>query len=121
MDELSLTPGRNFWPPRQSIDYDCDVALIAFCADYKTAPPPSRTNQSVVGGVRIDFDPTSKNRVATMYLELFVLVLTALCVYDHFRNRRHNRMYAEAGIKGPRRWPLVGNAPLMIKESPKSK
>lgn len=56
-----------------------------------------------------------------MYLELFVLVLTALCVYDHFRNRRHNRMYAEAGIKGPRRWPLVGNAPLMIKESPKSK
>ncbi|XP_017034672.3 probable cytochrome P450 4d14 [Drosophila kikkawai] len=55
-----------------------------------------------------------------MYLELIALVLTVLYVYDYLRNRHHNRMYAEAGITGPRRYPLVGNAPMLLNESPKT-
>ncbi|KAH8329823.1 hypothetical protein KR067_000049 [Drosophila pandora] len=53
-----------------------------------------------------------------MYLELIALLLTAVLVWDHLRNRRHNQMFAAAGFKGPKRYPLVGNAPMIINESP---
>ncbi|KAI8034278.1 probable cytochrome P450 4d14 isoform X1 [Drosophila gunungcola] len=55
-----------------------------------------------------------------MYLEIFAILLTTVFVWDYLRNRRHNKMYAAAGIRGPRRYPLIGNALMMIKESPKT-
>ncbi|KAH8419833.1 hypothetical protein KR009_003099 [Drosophila setifemur] len=55
-----------------------------------------------------------------MFLELFVLLITAVLVWDYLRNRRHNSMFAAAGFKGPRRLPLVGSVHIMIKESPKT-
>ncbi|KAH8360764.1 hypothetical protein KR084_008307 [Drosophila pseudotakahashii] len=56
-----------------------------------------------------------------MYLELFAILLTTLFVWDYLRFRRHNTMLAAAGIRGPTCYPFVGNAPMMIKESPKSR
>ncbi|XP_043949541.1 probable cytochrome P450 4d14 isoform X1 [Drosophila biarmipes] len=55
-----------------------------------------------------------------MYLELIAIVLTTLFVWDYMRNRRHNVMYAAAGIRGPRSYPFVGSAPILINESPKT-
>ncbi|XP_017064680.1 probable cytochrome P450 4d14 [Drosophila eugracilis] len=55
-----------------------------------------------------------------MYLEIFAILLTTLFVWDYLRHRRHNRMYAAAGIRGPRSYPFVGTAPTLFKESPKT-
>lgn len=55
-----------------------------------------------------------------MYLELFAIFLATALAWDYMRKRRHNKMYAEAGIRGPKSYPLVGNAPLLINESPKT-
>ncbi|XP_033171506.1 probable cytochrome P450 4d14 [Drosophila mauritiana] len=55
-----------------------------------------------------------------MYLELFVIFLATVFAWDYMRNRRHNKMYVAAGIRGPRSYPLVGNAFMLINESPKT-
>ncbi|XP_001355223.2 probable cytochrome P450 4d14 [Drosophila pseudoobscura] len=55
-----------------------------------------------------------------MFVELLVLLLTVALVWDYLVGRKHKRLFDRAGITGPKAWPLVGNAPLMINESPKT-
>ncbi|KAH8294483.1 hypothetical protein KR018_012295 [Drosophila ironensis] len=56
-----------------------------------------------------------------MYFEIFTLLFTAAILWDYLRNRRHNRLFAAAGFRGPRRYPLIGNAPILINENPRSR
>ncbi|XP_022219091.1 probable cytochrome P450 4d14 [Drosophila obscura] len=55
-----------------------------------------------------------------MFVELLVLLLTVALVWDYLAGRKHSKYFDRAGITGPRRWPLVGNAPMMMKETPKT-
>ncbi|EDW10178.1 probable cytochrome P450 4d14 [Drosophila mojavensis] len=56
-----------------------------------------------------------------MFLEIVVLLLTALGFWNYLNTRRQKRMIDEAGIKGPVELPVLGNAPvLMMGESAKT-
>ncbi|KAH8355317.1 hypothetical protein KR093_010765 [Drosophila rubida] len=53
-----------------------------------------------------------------MWLEVVVLLVAAVFLWDHLRMRRQNKMFAAAGVRGPIQAPLLGNAPIfMIGES----
>lgn len=57
-----------------------------------------------------------------MWLEIVALLLTALFLWDHWKMRRQNKLFAAAGIRGPPQYPLIGSAPvMMIGESAESK
>lgn len=61
-------------------------------------------------------------KTCVMFLEIVVLLLTALGFWNYLNTRRQKRMIDEAGIKGPVELPVLGNAPvLMMGESAKSK
>ncbi|ALC42256.1 Cyp4d14 [Drosophila busckii] len=52
-----------------------------------------------------------------MFIEIILILLALLLLWDHLKMRKPYRMLEAAGMRGPKKLPLIANAGLLIGES----